>query len=273
MYGIIYKIINKINKKIYIGKTVQTLERRFQAHYNLAIRKQRNNKKLNRFQIALLKYGIDAFDKEIIDQAQSTEELSNKEKFWISYYDSTNIDIGYNISIGGDGGNLVSNYKWYNDGINEYYLSPTDEVPSNYIKGRLTKGNGPKDYIWINNGSINKTIKRENLSQYSDWNLGMLDRGISWKQHIKEAAKDVDRTNVIVAHKKFFEEHPHFTNSGSFKKGQMPLNKGKKWITDGVTNKYIDKDDIDKYIQLGWRLGCTQMKKKIDKNFLFKEEI
>ena len=37
------------------------------------------------------------FAKEIIDTAETIEELSVKEKYWISFYSSTERKIGYNI--------------------------------------------------------------------------------------------------------------------------------------------------------------------------------
>ena len=34
--------------------------------------------------------------------------MIEREKYWINYYNSTNKDIGYNISVGGDGANIGS---------------------------------------------------------------------------------------------------------------------------------------------------------------------
>lgn len=48
------------------------------------------------------KYGTDNFVFEEIEEA--TEELlDEREKFWISYYDSSNPQKGYNLTIGGQG--------------------------------------------------------------------------------------------------------------------------------------------------------------------------
>jgi hypothetical protein len=46
------------------------------------------------------KYGTDNFVFEGIEE--TTEELlDEREKFWISYYDSSNPQKGYNLTIGG----------------------------------------------------------------------------------------------------------------------------------------------------------------------------
>jgi hypothetical protein len=91
----IYKITNCVNSKIYIGKDTTSNPNYYGSGVIL------NN--------AIKKYGIENFTKHIIDTAETKEELSVKEKYWISFYDSTNKKIGYNISKGGDGGDTISN--------------------------------------------------------------------------------------------------------------------------------------------------------------------
>lgn len=36
---------------------------------------------------------------------------------------------------------------------------------------------------------------------------------------------------------------------------RTPINKGKICITDGIKNKYVAREDLSKWIQLGWNLG------------------
>lgn len=90
---IIYKIQNKINGKIYIGQTIGTLEHRMSQH-------KANNKKTSVIGNAIQKYGWDNFDVEVIDEAETIEELNQKEIYWIGYYKSL-VPKGYNLEIGG----------------------------------------------------------------------------------------------------------------------------------------------------------------------------
>ena len=90
---IIYKIQNKINGKIYIGQTIGTLEHRMSQH-------KANNKKTSVIGNAIQKYGWDNFDVEVIDEAETIEELNNKEIYWIGYYKSLSPN-GYNLELGG----------------------------------------------------------------------------------------------------------------------------------------------------------------------------
>ena len=86
---VIYKITNEINNKIYIGKDSKNRPTYFGS--GVAIRK------------AIIKYGKEHFKREILDTAETFEELNKKEIFWIEKFQSCNGKIGYNRSYGGDG--------------------------------------------------------------------------------------------------------------------------------------------------------------------------
>jgi hypothetical protein len=92
----IYKITNLINNKIYIGKDTTSDPNYFGS--GLLITRSFN------------KYGKENFIKEVIDEADDYDELSQKEIYWIEKYNSTDRNIGYNISKGGDGGNVFKNH-------------------------------------------------------------------------------------------------------------------------------------------------------------------
>lgn len=99
----IYKITNKINQKIYIGKTIKSVEERWKEHcYNA-----KNQIIDTKFYRAINKYGIESFTIETIDTADSEDLLNLKECYWIKYYNS--ISDGYNSTDGGEGGNT---YKY-----------------------------------------------------------------------------------------------------------------------------------------------------------------
>lgn len=90
----IYKITNQINGKIYIGQS-QNISQRWKAHRK---HYQKDDYPIYR---AMRKYGIDNFSFEVIEEC-SLEELNDKEKYWIKYYDSHNPSNGYNLTDGGN---------------------------------------------------------------------------------------------------------------------------------------------------------------------------
>ena len=85
----IYKITKKENGKSYIGQS-NDIKRRFQEH---------KTKKDIPIELAIQKYGVDAFDFEILEECELSE-LDTKEVYWIAYY-NTFKGIGYNCNSGG----------------------------------------------------------------------------------------------------------------------------------------------------------------------------
>ena len=99
--GVIYKITNLINGKIYIGQTVVTEPQRWQNHVWHAYNDPKNDAVY--LCNAIKKYGKENFKREIIDEADTRDELNNKEIQYILLYNSTDPSIGYNIANGGEG--------------------------------------------------------------------------------------------------------------------------------------------------------------------------
>jgi group I intron endonuclease len=94
---IIYKAINLINNKIYIGQTIISLSERKGDHR----RKSLIHSSTTYFHNAIRKYGFNNFSWVIIDIADNINKLNTKEEFWIKYYNSTDKKYGYNLSSGG----------------------------------------------------------------------------------------------------------------------------------------------------------------------------
>ena len=93
--GIIYKITNDVNEKIYIGQTIKTVKKRWQQHICNSSKEYFSQIVLYK---AMNKYGIEHFKIEEIEEVEN-EFLDEREKYWIKYYDSYN--HGYNSTIGG----------------------------------------------------------------------------------------------------------------------------------------------------------------------------
>lgn len=93
----VYKHINKINKKTYIGITCQVPIKRWNYGYGY-----KRNKLFFR---AILKYGWDNFNHEIIKDNLSEKEAKQLEIEIIKKTKSNNKNYGYNITNGGEGTN------------------------------------------------------------------------------------------------------------------------------------------------------------------------
>lgn len=95
-YGRIYIIKNTINDKVYIGQTHVSVKLRFQNHLSAARRGL--DYVIGK---AIRKYGEDNFYVETLEEC-TIEELNEREKYWIAFYNSTDNRFGYNMSIGGN---------------------------------------------------------------------------------------------------------------------------------------------------------------------------
>ena len=99
---IIYKAQNKINSKVYIGQTINSLQKRIYGH-------KRDINDNTKFHRALKKYGIDNFKWEVIKECNCITALNIFEKIFIKKYDS--INKGYNLKEGGVNGKHTEETK------------------------------------------------------------------------------------------------------------------------------------------------------------------
>lgn len=133
---IIYKATNKINNKIYIGQTINSLRKRRLQHESSY--KNKNTKDYV-FARAMKKYGKENFTWEIIDTANSIEELNKKESYWILKLNS-----------------IVDNGKGYNSkggGANSFLSEDT--------KRKIGEAQiGEKNHMWGRTGKLNPTSKK-----------------------------------------------------------------------------------------------------------------
>ena len=90
---VIYKTTNLVNGKYYIGKDSKN-----DPNY------LGSGKILKR---AIEKYGVDNFTKEILEVCENKNRLNEREIYWINKLSGTS--IGYNIAVGGSGGDTYSN--------------------------------------------------------------------------------------------------------------------------------------------------------------------
>lgn len=213
----IYKIVNKVNGKIYIGKTISTVEKRFKGHikaYNRWI--SGGCKSRTGLYRAFLKYGIDNFEVFTIDQAETEEELNEKEIFWINSLNSRDRTVGYNIAEGGKGSWSSAHENWKNldDGEKDKIRNKISESSkkvihdkdwcdkiSNSLKGHKVRpetreklSKAKSDRIACYNPDLNKTIfinKDDALNLDKNWLLNTT--GVKLSDDVKEKLSNQHR--------------------------------------------------------------------------------
>jgi len=101
VYGYIYKIVNTLNGKVYIGQTTQDPYKRKSNHLCELKNNKHNNSHL---QNAFNKYGKSNFKFTVLKYATSKRVLDKLEEDYINSYDCLNDKNGYNIRRGGANG-------------------------------------------------------------------------------------------------------------------------------------------------------------------------
>lgn len=96
-YGVIYCIEHKETGKKYIGQTTQSILTRWKDH-------KKNGSYCLLLSRAIQKHGSDSFSIYELADASSKDELNEKEIFYISLFDSTSRQNGYNLRGGGSFG-------------------------------------------------------------------------------------------------------------------------------------------------------------------------
>lgn len=111
--GYIYKISNIVNDKLYIGQTINRIDKRFNDHLSAARTYHNHNMIILR---AINKYGENNFHISLVEtvscdsQSDLRKKLNDREIYYISYYNSLNPN-GYNLTKGGYSASLNSMSK------------------------------------------------------------------------------------------------------------------------------------------------------------------
>lgn len=102
--GYIYLITNTVNGKQYVGKTLSSVELRWQQHIGSALRGEGFV-----LAAAMRKHGIEVFTIQTLDVVGDDDNLAARECYWIEHLNTLK-PSGYNLTTGGEGapGRVVS---------------------------------------------------------------------------------------------------------------------------------------------------------------------
>jgi group I intron endonuclease len=116
----IYLITNTVNGKVYVGKTEESIQKRFQEHCADSKKERCKNRPLYR---AMNKYGCENFTVSLLEE---TDQPEVREEFWIEQKQSYH--NGYNATHGGDGKKYLDYDLIYNTYCNVQNATKAAEI-------------------------------------------------------------------------------------------------------------------------------------------------
>lgn len=202
----IYKYTNKVNGKVYIGRTCQSLVRR-------AEKDGRGYRGCPHFWGAIQKYGWENFEGIILEDNLTDDEATEKETYYIRKYNSNNIEIGYNLT----------------DSSQNYSLETRERMGA-HNKGRKFSEERRQKLIQANKGrKLSQETRRkisENHADVSGENNPM------WEKHRSEEVKEKLRR----AHLGEICDEGVRRKLSEKNKGKIPWNKGIKLTKEQKKN-------------------------------------
>jgi group I intron endonuclease len=202
----IYCIKNKINNKVYIGKS-KNIYSRIKQHITLLNTKSKDE---NRYLIhSWFKYGRESFTYEVLEYFDIVDEkvLKERELHWITYYDSTNRHKGYNLRMDSETKCIVSN---------ETRLKLSESQKRRYINNpdsRRIISETNKKY-WSNSDNVKKMIKTLKETKKKKYKFLQYDKENNF-------LKEWDSVEEIISNNPNFKWQNIYSVCNDYKKSYM----------------------------------------------------
>lgn len=204
----IYLIVNKVNGKTYVGQRKSSKKCHLDSYMG-------SGKLLKK---AKIKYGIENFEKFLIQYCYSKEETDKAEKFWIAEYRRRG-KAEYNIADGGQGGGFKGGHhsEETRKKISEKLI---ESFKSEVVRQKLSKANKGKRFSEEHKQNLSEALKGKNKGKH---------RTDKQRRRMSEAEKGENNP--------FYGKH-HSDESkrmiSESKKGKPSWNKGKKLGSNGT---------------------------------------
>lgn len=245
MFGYIYKITNKINGKIYVGKHKYDKPEIDESYWCSGSYIMRS----------INKYGTENFTRELICICETLEELNEKEKYWISTLNSMDKNIGYNLTRGGDGTYLCgeSNYAYgtkrstedkerLSKKLKSIWSDPNSVFNSDEYRMRLSQSGKNRKESLTRNQNISLAKMGHEVSEECRAKISEKISGSKWYN------------NGVI------QTQAHECPEG-FVEGMLPTTPRRKpgmgWYNNGIENRMFFPDSVPE----GYTKGIIKLKK------------
>lgn len=248
----IYMIERIATGQKYIGQT-NNFKRRMREH-----RYCKNNQHPSYLDNSIIKYGWDSFNVEIIEEVPCNKRiLSDRERYWIKYYNTFHDSFHYNLTKGGEGnGNGVDHpsFKNYYRVIKEGKFKDGDirwvlkKPGSKFVKSSRDKDGLEKLASQLNLGVISCEEVTNKDNYYRVCNYGKTCG--NQKYALYNSNGEVITSSVD---KKKLEDYAYQLNQKSIVESEIPMNKhdAKRGDSFRICKIGKDKNNNQRYVIRG----------------------
>lgn len=247
-FGCLYEIVNKSNRKRYIGITFQEPNKRWIGHKTKARTRSKGH-----LYYSMNKYGIDNFEFNILDDKVPEELLYKLEIFWIKELKLQNPKYGYNSADGGK--------------INKGYTIPKEVIERRKIR---MLGDGNHFYGKSHSEETKKKISIKNKGKKHTEEFKLMQKeiqkgensawyGVTGESHPvygrKRTEKEVQKIKENMPHSKCVEMLDKETEKSLIKFNS--LNEASRWVKE---NTKYDKN-VERSMASIIKLVCENARK------------
>lgn len=255
----LYKIVNLLNNKIYIGQSINPNNRWKDHQQDANGYKNGTRKDLTRILVidrAIAKHGVENFEFEVITSCLTQEDANEIETLLVSQYDShISNDKGYNVAYGGSNAPKTDEWKqkvsehhqeYYkehpeliqkmHDGFQKWHAENPDAMKGEncHLYGKRPSKSTIENLVkYVTTTPPRKGMKNseEHIRKSSEANSGEKNcnfgkpRSEETRNKIGNGNRGKVRTQEMKDHTSKVKTGNSKSNSGSFKPGLVPWNK------------------------------------------------
>ncbi len=211
----IYIITNTRNNRVYVGSSANTHKRLIQHKGDL----NRGDHCNPHLQSAWKKYGSNAFQFSILEKVE-IDSLVPREQYWIDFFRSAQPKYGYNMAPVAGSVIGVKRSDGFKQGVSEFH------------KGKKLTEEHKRKIAEANRGRKHTEETKKKVSEHSAMKgIASEKHPMYGKKHTPEALKKISE-----------KSKGHAPNSGSFKKGEEPWNKGMEGFLAGEKHYRYGKE-------------------------------
>jgi len=194
------------------------------------------------------KYGIENFEKEILEIFDNAEDMFQMESILVNE-EFVQSEKTYNLKVGGFGG-----WDFINSMDDNYYHS-VEHMRHMSLFGVNARKILFEDNVWVE--KLKSSLRESNSNA---WKNGV-NIGFTGQQHSKETIDKISKSKI---------GHIHQC-------GELNSSYGTKWINNGIVQKKVKEYDLHTYFDFGWSLGklrliCDKCNKSVSKTEYYRHK-